>query len=231
MIYLTVKLGDHVLDSFYFDDDKKVISIGRNSGNDICIKDNAISRNHAKIEARDNGYLLSDLHSQNGIFVNNEFVTSHWLKSGDTITIGRHTINYVFENEEVVRSMGQTMVLDVTTYKNMRADSFLNVALGEKEREVKGEIFFMDQNRGNLELTSKTIRIGSAPDNDIVAKGLFIGKTSATITKRAGGHYLEYVGGLSKPKVNGKAIGDSILLKHSSVIQIGKLMIKYVVRK
>lgn len=231
MIYLILKLDNDVLDSFKFDKDKKIITIGRDSDNDLTIKDNAISRHHAKIEAGDNGYLLSDLQSQNGVFVNQNFVRSHWLNNGDKITIGRHTIEFSEASEKVVDAMDRTMVLDVDSYKKMRADSFLNVALGDEEKAVKGELFFVDQSRKNFDLSQKTVTIGKNPASDIVVKGFLTGRTVATITHGVGGHYLNYIGGLVKPKVNGITVKESILLRHSAIIEIGNLKMKYVIRK
>jgi pSer/pThr/pTyr-binding forkhead associated (FHA) protein len=231
MIDLTLKLGDEVLETFKFDKNQQVISIGRDADNDLTIQDSSISRHHAKIEASDNGYLLSDLQSQNGVFVNKNFIRSHWLNNGDKITIGRHTINYSYTSEKVVDTMDRTMVLDVDSYKKMRADSFLNVALGEEENAVKGELFFMDQSRQNFELSQKAVTIGKNPKSDIVAKGFFVAKTAATINQGVGGHYLNYISGMVKPKVNGKIIKESILLKHSAIIELGKLKMKYIIRK
>jgi len=171
MIYLTLKLEDDVLDTYKFDKDQKNITIGRDAENDLTIQDNSISRHHAKIEASDNGYLLSDLQSQNGVFVNKNFIRSHWLINGDVITIGRHSIDYSYASEKLVDDMDRTMVLDLDSYKKMRADSFLNVALGDDGNSIKGELFFLDQSRQNFELSQKAITLGKDPKSDIVIKG------------------------------------------------------------
>jgi pSer/pThr/pTyr-binding forkhead associated (FHA) protein len=51
------------------------LTIGRDRGNAIQLSDSEVSRNHAEIRADDDGFLLVDLASSNGSFVNAEQVT------------------------------------------------------------------------------------------------------------------------------------------------------------
>jgi putative nucleotidyltransferase with HDIG domain len=50
--------------------------------------DAKVSRNHAKIVAIHDGFLIEDMESSNGTLVNGEKIETRLLKSGDTITIG-----------------------------------------------------------------------------------------------------------------------------------------------
>lgn len=68
--------------------------IGRNSDNALCIDDELSSRQHALIEqvTGENGrvdFILRDLDSTNGTYVNHNPVTSHLLVEGDMIRIGQ----------------------------------------------------------------------------------------------------------------------------------------------
>jgi len=69
--------------------DQDVTIIGRGADSDIVIQDRQISRHHAQIERDSGGYLIRDLGSKNGTFVNGEEVidTPHRLKDGDEIQI------------------------------------------------------------------------------------------------------------------------------------------------
>ncbi len=232
MINLTVILDEVVLKTYEYDQDQKVITIGRDEENDLVLKDNAVSRHHAKIEAGEHGYLLTDLDSQNGVFINDKSIRSQqWLNNGDIIKIGRHSIKYSQESEEAaVDLMDQTMVLDTESQSRMRAESFLDNALGDG-KNLKAELHFLDQSRQNLELSKKVITIGKSPDSDVVVKGLFVAKNAATISREAGGHYLNHIGILVKPKVDGSTVHEPILLRNSVIIEIGKLKMKYIVRK
>jgi FHA domain/GAF domain len=50
----------------------KEYTVGRYSGDDIKIEDDNISRNHFKIQIKENKYFITDLHSKNGTFVGNK---------------------------------------------------------------------------------------------------------------------------------------------------------------
>lgn len=68
---------------------KKVNSIGRTGGNDIEINESSVSSRHAEI-INDNGtWVIRDLASYNGIFVNRKRCEKKTLKNGDVINIGR----------------------------------------------------------------------------------------------------------------------------------------------
>ena len=74
------------------------ITIGRRQDNDVAIEDPAVSGHHAKIESLGERFVLIDLQSKNGSFVNEQLVSSHWLKHGDVINIGDYTL--VFEHQQ-----------------------------------------------------------------------------------------------------------------------------------
>jgi pSer/pThr/pTyr-binding forkhead associated (FHA) protein len=75
--------------------DEPVISIGRLPENTISIANMGVSRRHAKIEEdADRKYILADLNSLNGTYVNGKRVKKIAINSGDKITIGKYTIVY-----------------------------------------------------------------------------------------------------------------------------------------
>lgn len=75
---------------FRFDSSK--ISIGRGPQNRLQILDQSISQTHIEIEPTDCGrYILSDLNSTNGTFLNGRLVSYEPLASGDIICVGGST--------------------------------------------------------------------------------------------------------------------------------------------
>jgi hypothetical protein len=56
---------------------------------------------------------------------------------------------------------------------------------------------------------------------------MWVGQTSATISKRPDGFYLSYVGGISKPKINDKVIKHSIILNDLDIIDIGATKMQF----
>jgi pSer/pThr/pTyr-binding forkhead associated (FHA) protein len=63
-------------------------SIGRTQDNQIVVAIKEVSRRHAKIVMSENGYVLKDLGSPNGTFVNGQRITEQRLREGDKIEMG-----------------------------------------------------------------------------------------------------------------------------------------------
>ena len=68
---------------------RAVNSLGRHPNNTIQLLDKIVSKEHCIIEQRGDHYVLRDLGSLNGTFVNNERVRGEsMLKHGDEIALG-----------------------------------------------------------------------------------------------------------------------------------------------
>jgi DNA-binding winged helix-turn-helix (wHTH) protein len=68
--------------------EKLEVLIGRDEECDLVIPERQVSRYHARISLEGDGYILKDLDSKNGTFVNGqELVESHTLQDGDEIQI------------------------------------------------------------------------------------------------------------------------------------------------
>ncbi|MEL7645681.1 MAG: FhaA domain-containing protein [Anaerolineaceae bacterium] len=74
--------------------EKAVINIGRRSTSDIVLNDAMISRDHVQLRAEQGKYLLFDLSSTGGTFINNRQVRSAVLKPGDVIRLGKTLLVY-----------------------------------------------------------------------------------------------------------------------------------------
>lgn len=72
--------------------DKKII--GRDNNCHIQILDKGISRNHSLLEWKSDHFLLVDLGSTNGTFVNNKIIISKILEDGDIFKIGQTELKY-----------------------------------------------------------------------------------------------------------------------------------------
>jgi signal transduction histidine kinase/pSer/pThr/pTyr-binding forkhead associated (FHA) protein len=72
-------------------------TVGRHPTNNIVLAFESVSRFHARIDRRGDYYILQDLNSSNGTFVNNEKVTQMTIHHGDAVTFGN--VEFVFQNE------------------------------------------------------------------------------------------------------------------------------------
>ncbi len=64
------------------------LSVGRDPSNHIVLNDEFTSARHARIERKSNGFLVRDLRSRNGTFLNGNRVFEALIKDGDRIRIG-----------------------------------------------------------------------------------------------------------------------------------------------
>ena len=74
---------------------KSPMTIGRDSGNDIVIPENTVSRRHAQLEQVDSGLIcLVDKESANGVYVNGQRTQLAYLNDGDEVKIGDNYFIY-----------------------------------------------------------------------------------------------------------------------------------------
>jgi pSer/pThr/pTyr-binding forkhead associated (FHA) protein len=64
------------------------LAIGRDPTNDLCLEDGEVSRFHARVEPHGEKFMLQDLGSRNGTWVNRIRVRQHLLAHGDCFKIG-----------------------------------------------------------------------------------------------------------------------------------------------
>jgi pSer/pThr/pTyr-binding forkhead associated (FHA) protein len=75
-----------------------VINIGRRLGNQISIDDPRVSRTHAQLRAIKERYVIFDLNSTGGTFVNGQRMNQSVLYSGDVISLAGVTLVYGQDN-------------------------------------------------------------------------------------------------------------------------------------
>jgi pSer/pThr/pTyr-binding forkhead associated (FHA) protein len=231
---ITLKFKDNVL-SRHFVGRGQSLTIGRRKDNDIVIENLAVSGHHAKIDSVGEGFVLVDLQSKNGSFVNEQLVSSHWLKDGDLVSIGKHILAFSTADGAPAAApaeIDKTMVMDTSNYRSMvqKSAAVLPKPLLRHE-DASGYLAYLSGGQGQLDLSNKLIKIGRDPHSEIVVKGLFVGGTAATISRRPDGYYLSRAGGLSKPRVNDRAVNKSVMLQDLDVIAIGSVKLQFFIRE
>jgi len=88
-IYSSTKLHKE-----YKEFDSAIIHVGRGYKNELILTDPYISEDHLVIQATEDGFVVEDLESKNGLYVKKylKTVKEARLKSGDEIVIGRTTL-------------------------------------------------------------------------------------------------------------------------------------------
>ena len=127
MSTLTLKFKEELLGDYQLQN-KFSLTIGRGERNDVVIQDPAVSKHHAKIDPVGDRFVLIDLQSKNGTFVNENLAVSHWLKHGDVISIGNHQLVYnqygtqqIFDDD--MEDLDKTVIMDTSRYRDMMIKS------------------------------------------------------------------------------------------------------------
>ena len=212
---------------------KDSLTIGRDEGNDILIDNLAVSGVHARIDKTGDTYIVTDLQSTNGTFVNDKKITSHKLQHKDKIIIGKHLLFFALSKQEQEKSktadLDKTMILDTSKQREL-----LEKQPEKKEGELAsgkgkvGVISFIDgSDQGEIRLDKKLTKIGKAETSEVRLGGLFMPSTAATISRRPNGYAITSTTGKTKVKVNNAVIKDSQLLKDFDTIEIGSYKFQF----
>jgi adenylate cyclase len=79
-----------------------LITIGRSQDNDIVLNDHTASRQHVRLRRTPDGYLITDLESHNGTYINGSRIKSHVLRTNDLAKIGTSTLIFLDLKEDSV---------------------------------------------------------------------------------------------------------------------------------
>jgi ABC transport system ATP-binding/permease protein len=87
------------------------LRIGRAEDNEVVLRDELVSRQHAVLRRTPAGYVIEDRGSRNGVFVNGARVSSSRVTERDIISIGRSTFRLIGDGlHEFVDSRGAALM-------------------------------------------------------------------------------------------------------------------------
>lgn len=222
--------------------DEPVIFIGRLPENTISFANMGISRRHAKIEEdAERKYVISDLNSLNGTFVNGKRIKKSMLKNGDKISIGKYTIIYgdIPENtpnnssgsKATATAANANKVLTGSTQPRLTAlpegKSSAHKDIQKSNIENSSGAVLIETNKHVVyKIDKPLITIGSSEEDDIFVSGFMIGQNQITIEKCDDGLQISAAKMMGKVKVNGRSI-KSHLLSHKDRIEIGSSTFRF----
>lgn len=217
MAKLVVSL-DGIVEGHYFLD-KTRFTIGRNSENDICINNPAVSNIHAVILTMSNDHVLEDAGSTNGLLVNRESVTKHILQNNDLIGLSGYELKYINQRATSDMDFDKTMISHTSlmeTHGPHPTHPFQSalVTATPSARAVKtnfplGGVINLHEGNGQ---PLKTETLISAPLRTFGTPG----KQMLMISRRPHGYFITHITGKNYPRVNGKRIGAQPQLLHEN---------------
>ena len=89
---IEIRRDDEIVESLTFPLGRVII--GRSPDNEIYIRSKFVSRHHAQLVSDENGCVIEDLNSTNGVFIGERQVKKYRLRDGDVLSIGVHELVY-----------------------------------------------------------------------------------------------------------------------------------------
>jgi pSer/pThr/pTyr-binding forkhead associated (FHA) protein len=221
---------------------KPVITIGRVDKNDIKIENLAVSRQHAKIIQDGERYILEDLNSLNGTFVNEKRVMKGILRNKDEILVGKHTLVFIDEEEKPIEmrkdidiSLAErTVILDTKRQRELVSQvETERPTIQEKPSDLKGGLVILSGGTGQEDIRlKKRLTIGGRGEGaDIKLRGFFVGKVAFIISRRPNGFFITHSGGRSVTRLNGAEVQGQRELRDGDIIDIGSTRMQFYTKK
>jgi pSer/pThr/pTyr-binding forkhead associated (FHA) protein len=234
MVKFIVFFDNELVKTYELDD--PVITIGRLPENTICISNMGISRRHSKIERdSNNNYVLSDLNSLNGTFVNNNKVKKTALSHGDKITIGKYTI--LFEDAEKKEPAGrepqnkpeappEPINEEYAMHELARQPEQTSVESGEKDVSATTAVLIEINKHVVYKLDKPTVTLGDSENDDIYVSGFLVDQGHMVIEREGSELWIRSQKLLGQFKVNGRKT-KSHKLEHKDRIEIGSSTFRF----
>lgn len=212
MAEITIKLGDHIVQTQNFSGD--LLRIGRSRENDVVLENLSVSRHHVQIRLFEGNYVLFDMNSSNGTYLNGVRITRRELQDGDEITMGKYVLSWRDQSEAATMIVPRDKTPEAPPKpappQSGRSEAWLKVESGPlKEREFSVVRF---------ETT-----LGKSPKCDIVlTDDWLLAKQQAIILRKGNDEFeVEDLGGIRRVKVNGKAIERAAPLRTGDKLEVG----------
>jgi predicted component of type VI protein secretion system len=217
----------------------------------VPIDNPAVSGQHARVFVESGQFVVEDLNSRNGTFVNNKAVNKHILQEGDQVAIGKHTLVFygvgtgetpadtpapATESGPAVQEFGGTMMLDTKAQKELLAQAKAKqaaAAAGEKPAEApaapkEGTLTVVSgkTDKPQYVLEAQTTIIGKGETAQVKLKGWFKPKVAAAITRKGDKYMVTPLAG--KAQINGQPLKQAYELKAGDVLQVAGVNFQFV---
>ena len=207
--------------------EKASITIGRDPKNDIVIDNLSVSRFHTKITQHDNNYFAEDLQSGNGTFLNERPVAKEVLKHNDAITVGKHTLVFMYDPVFPATELGEaaTSLLEETVIVSSES----SYARADAEGGLSAHLVLLASGTSHqsVTLTKQTTLGGKSAQADIKLRGFFVGGVAFSISKTPRGFVISHAGGRRRTRVNGEVVERKRELLEGDIITIGPTKFRF----
>ena len=208
---VTNKTCEHVLT------EGATVIIGRSANNDIQIAEQHVSRQHAVINYRDGIFMINDLGSANGTFVNNNRVDEPFpLFAGDEIRFYVPTMKFLAATEGDEAKAKESGFF--TTATNPSGQGSLIVTNGPQEGQT-------------IPLLLNQVTVGRATNNatwEVLLQDPSVSRPHARLEKRGDRWYIVDLGSANKTRVNSNEVDHTgYVLADGDTLELGRSILLF----
>jgi pSer/pThr/pTyr-binding forkhead associated (FHA) protein len=215
------------------------ITIGRLHDNAIVIDQPAVSSHHACIFRDGERFVIEDLQSTNGTFVNDRRISRCRLRHGDVIVVGTEKLKFDERSERPVANADASVAEEMaseTIFMDRESHRRLMTIVMNAEARAAGDgaaagplgvlrVLDGSTDRDEYPLESHTSMIGKAEWSLVRLNGWLAPNVALAITRNRHGYVATRLGG--KVAVNGQPIGGRHDLRDGDVVSVGGLTLEF----
>lgn len=227
-----------------------IATIGRLPDNSIVIENPAVSGHHACVFRDADHFVVEDLESTNGTFVNQKRVTRHTLHDGDALLVGKHELVFdemaggetavADEAPVMISNLGDTVFLDTAQHRALMAQLTGAQALDAGGSNGTGTVAAAPAKVGVLRvldgradqseyhLEARTSLIGRADTSVVRLKGWFKPRVAVAITRNPHGYMATLLAG--NTVINSRTLGGRHDLKDGDILRVSGLTLEFRLR-
>jgi pSer/pThr/pTyr-binding forkhead associated (FHA) protein len=224
-------------------------TIGRLPDNSVMIDNPAVSAHHARVFREGERFILEDLKSTNGTFVNEQHVYRHVLRHRDVILIGKHRL--VFDQvasaeaataDPLLEGFGDTMYLDTKDHRALlstlrEARTKAEMSSGARPTwvppappKVGGlRVVAGRTEQPEYDLDAHTSLIGKSDDALVRLRGWFKPNVAVAIARNGDAYTATMVGG--KTFVNSQLVSGRYRLRDGDILSVSGLTLEFCLRQ
>ncbi|HKS09353.1 MAG TPA: FHA domain-containing protein, partial [Pyrinomonadaceae bacterium] len=110
--------------------------IGRETAANLCLADASVSRRHSKIEKKDEQFVITDLESLNGTFINDVPVRTRVLEHGDRVRIGDSQFVFLTQDGDAASKSSEVTIDEVQIVTGPTVQVRLDEAVYQMEQNL-----------------------------------------------------------------------------------------------
>ena len=223
------------------------VTIGRLPDNAVVIDNAAVSGYHACLSQDGSSFVLEDLVSTNGTFVDQRRITRHTLQNGDVVRIGNHALEFDADDggqvdahaaaERLVSNPCETVFLDGGKHQALIAklkelsgnDEGSTSVLAAEPADVDNvgvlRVLKGRADKSEYQLQAHTSVIGKAADSLVRLRGLLRPRVAVVITRSGSRYTATHM--KSRALLNEEPLTGRCDLNEGDVLRVGGLTLKF----